>query len=103
SDLHSAYERSARLLAAIAAEIAASDAPAAILINGDVFELGNVVATRSAGAIDWTLLTRLAALAPTVLNIGNHEPDIENDLALVIAQANEIGIAVVSNIIDART
>src|SRR5690606_7808733 len=66
SDLHSAYERTAVLLAAIEAEIAGSAAPAAILINGDVFEMGNVVATRSLGEIDWTFLGRLAALAPTV-------------------------------------
>ena len=103
SDLHSAYERTAQLLAAIEAEIAASDAPAAILINGDVFELGNVVATRSGAEIDWAFLARLASLAPTVLNIGNHEPDIENDLAIVIAQANDLGITVLSNIVDART
>ncbi|MBN9333128.1 bifunctional metallophosphatase/5'-nucleotidase, partial [Devosia sp.] len=45
----------------------------------------------------------LAALAPTVLNIGNHEPDLDPDLANVIAQAQEIGITVVSNITDTRT
>lgn len=103
SDLHSAYERSAQLLAAVAAEIAANPAPAAILINGDVFELGNVVATRSDGAVDWRLLEKLARLAPTVLNIGNHEPDLINDLAQLIARARRAGITVVSNITDTRT
>jgi len=103
SDLHSAYERSAQLLAAVAAEIAASPAPAAILINGDVFELGNVVATRSEGAVDWKLLEKLARLAPTVLNIGNHEPDLINDLAQLIARARRVGLTVVSNITDTRT
>jgi 2',3'-cyclic-nucleotide 2'-phosphodiesterase (5'-nucleotidase family) len=103
SDLHSAYERSAQLLKAVAAEIASSPAPAAILINGDVFELGNVVATRSAGVVDWLLLRKLAALGPTVLNIGNHEPDFDNDLAAVVKKARDIGVAVVSNIVDART
>lgn len=103
SDLHSAYERSARLLAAIEAEIAASDVPAAILINGDVFELGNVVATRSAAVIDWALLSRLAALAPTVLNIGNHEPDIDTDLAVIVEKARAAGLVILSNIIDTRT
>lgn len=103
SDLHSAYERSAQLLAAVAAEIAASPAPAAILINGDVFELGNVVATRSEGAIDWKLLERLSRLAPTVLNIGNHEPDLINDLAQMIARARRAGLTVISNITDKRT
>ncbi|WP_423069284.1 metallophosphoesterase [Devosia sp. CN2-171] len=103
SDLHSAYERSAQLLAAVAAEIAANPAPAAILINGDVFELGNVVATRSEGAVDWKLLEKLSRLAPTVLNIGNHEPDLINDLAQMITRARRAGITVVSNITDTRT
>ena len=103
SDLHSAYEVSAQLLAAVAAEVEASEAPVAILINGDVFELGNVVATRSAGALDWALLEGFAALAPTILNIGNHEPDIDNDIHDVVAKAEERGISVVSNIIDSRT
>ena len=103
SDLHSAYERSAQLLAAVAAELAASPAPAAILINGDVFEAGNVVTMRSGGAVDWKLLERLSRLAPTVLNIGNHEPDLINDLAQVIARARRAGITVLSNITDTRT
>ncbi|WP_449394998.1 metallophosphoesterase [Devosia riboflavina] len=103
SDLHSAYERTAELLATLEAEVSGNPVPHIILINGDVFELGNVVAVRSAGIIDWTFLEAVAALAPTVLNIGNHEPDLDTDLANVIAQAEEIGITVVSNITDTRT
>ena len=103
SDLHSAYERSAQLLAAVAAEIASNPAPTAILINGDVFEMGNVVASRSAGAIDWLLLEKLSRLAPTILNIGNHEPDLINDLAQMIAKARAAGVTVLSNITDSRT
>jgi len=103
SDLHSAYERSAQLLAAVAAEVAASTGPCAILINGDVFELGNVVATRSEGAIDWAFLERLNRLAPTVLNVGNHEPDLINDLAQFITRARRAGVTVLSNITDTRT
>ena len=103
SDLHSAYERTAELLAMLESEVASNPVPHIILINGDVFELGNVVAVRSAGIIDWTFLEAVAALAPTVLNIGNHEPDLDSDLANVIAQAEEIGITVVSNITDTRT
>ncbi len=103
SDLHSAYERTSQLLAAVAAEIAASPVPAAILINGDVFEVGNVVAKRSEGEVDWKLLEKLARLAPTVLNIGNHEPDLINDLAQMIARARRAGITVLSNITDKRT
>lgn len=103
SDLHSAYERSAQLLAAVAAELAADPAPAAILINGDVFELGNVVAARSAGAVDWRLLEKLARLAPSFLNIGNHEPDLINDPAEMVARARAAGLTVLSNILDKRT
>lgn len=101
SDLHSAYERFPQLLAAVAAQV--KDGAELILINGDVFELGNVVATRSAGSVDWKFLEKLAALAPVVLNIGNHEPDFDNDLANFVAQAEEIGIFVVSTIVDSRT
>lgn len=103
SDLHSAYEVSAQLLAAVAAEVEASQGPVAILINGDVFELGNVVAVRSGGAIDWALLEGLSRLAPTVLNIGNHEPDLDNDLADFIPKAEQRGVTVISNILDSRT
>jgi 2',3'-cyclic-nucleotide 2'-phosphodiesterase (5'-nucleotidase family) len=101
SDLHSAYERTAQLYAAVAAEVGA--APAAILINGDIFESGNVVSKRSEGVIDWTFLGKLAKLAPTVLNIGNHEPDLINDLAEVVTKAKALGVTVVSNIGDTRT
>lgn len=103
SDLHSAYERTAELLATLESEVSGNPVPHIILINGDVFELGNVVAVRSAGIIDWAFLKALTALAPTVLNIGNHEPDLDPDLANVVAQAQDIGIVVVSNISDTRT
>ena len=103
SDLHSAYERIGQLLAAIETRIAADKAPHIILLNGDLFELGNAVATRSAGEIEWTFLTALAKLAPTVINIGNHEPDIDNDLANFVSRAQALGITVLSNIIDKRS
>ncbi|MBM7330680.1 MULTISPECIES: metallophosphoesterase [Hyphomicrobiales] len=103
SDLHSAYERIGQLLAAIETRIAADKAPHIILLNGDLFELGNAVATRSAGEIEWTFLAALAKLAPTVINIGNHEPDIDNDLANFVSRAQALGITVLSNIIDKRS
>lgn len=103
SDLHSAYERIGQLLAAIETRIAADKAPHIILLNGDLFELGNAVATRSAGEIEWTFLAALANLAPTVINIGNHEPDIDNDLANFVSRAQALGITVLSNIIDKRS
>lgn len=103
SDLHSAYERIGQLLAAIEARIAAEKVPHIILLNGDLFEIGNAVAARSAGEIEWTFLTALAGLAPTVINIGNHEPDIDNDLANFVTRAQALGITVLSNIIDKRS
>ncbi|MCS6760110.1 MAG: hypothetical protein MO852_15130, partial [Candidatus Devosia euplotis] len=64
SDLHSAYEHSAHLLAALRREVQDHAVPHIIAINGDVFEAGNVVASRSAGRIDWAPLEALASLAP---------------------------------------
>ena len=59
SDLHSAYERTGQLLAALEAEIAGSDVPHLIAIDGDIFEHGNVVSVRSGGVIDWAFLAEL--------------------------------------------
>lgn len=103
SDLHSAYERIGQLLAAIETHITADKTPHVILLNGDLFEIGNAVAARSAGEIEWTFLAALAKLAPTVINIGNHEPDIDNDLANFVSRAKALGITVLSNIIDKRS
>ena len=103
SDLHSAYERIGQLLAAIETHMAADKTPHVILLNGDLFEIGNAVAARSAGEIEWTFLAALAKLAPTVINIGNHEPDIDNDLANFVNRAKALGITVLSNIIDKRS
>jgi 2',3'-cyclic-nucleotide 2'-phosphodiesterase (5'-nucleotidase family) len=103
SDLHSAYERMGELLAAIESQIANASLPQIVLINGDIFESGNVVASRSGGAIDWAFLQALAKLAPVVVNIGNHEADLDNDLAHFVDLAGGLGITVLSNITDKRT
>lgn len=103
SDLHSAYERIGQLLAAIETRVAAHATPHIILLNGDLFEIGNAVAARSAGEIEWAFLAALAKLAPTVINIGNHEPDIDNDLANFVSRAQGLGVTVLSNIIDRRS
>lgn len=102
SDLHSAYERMGQVLAAVETQVR-DNGVNLILINGDVFESGNVAAARSQGQVDWAFLEQLAGLAPTVINIGNHEPDFDNDLANFVAQAEAIGIFVVSTIVDGRT
>ena len=103
SDLHSAYERTGQLLAALEAEVLRHKVPHVIAIDGDIFEHGNVVALRSGGAIDWAFLGELPKIAPTVVNLGNHDNDITLDLAEVVARLRGLGITVVSNIIDART
>ncbi|SEL92479.1 metallophosphoesterase [Xaviernesmea oryzae] len=103
SDLHSAYERMAELLQAVQTHVAAASRPQVILFNGDLFEIGNVVAARSGGEADWAFLGALAKLAPTVFNIGNHEPDLDNDLAHFVEKARSLGVTVLSNITDKRT
>ena len=103
SDLHSAYERTGQLLAALEAEIAGTKVPHLIAIDGDIFEHGNVVSVRSGGAIDWAFLGELPKLAPTVVNLGNHDNDLTPDLHEVVARMRSLGIIVVSNIVDART
>ncbi|MGH7025745.1 metallophosphoesterase [Brevundimonas sp.] len=103
SDLHSAYERTGQLLAALEAEIVGSDVPHLIAVDGDSFEHGNVVSVRSGGAIDWAFLGELPKLAPTVVNLGNHDNDLTPDLHEVVARMRGLGIGVVSNILDART
>lgn len=103
ADLHSAYDHLGQLLAAIESHVAATPRPCLVLFNGDLFEAGNVVASRSGGAIDWAFLKALADTAPTVFNLGNHEPDLDNDLAHFVTRAGELGITVLTNIIDGRT
>ena len=103
SDLHSAYERSAQLLAALRAEVRSRPVPHLIAIDGDIFEHGNAVSVRSEGAIDWAFLAALPAIAPTVVNLGNHDNDLTPDLHQVVARMRGLGITVISNIVDART
>ncbi|MEG1453833.1 metallophosphoesterase, partial [Brevundimonas sp.] len=103
SDLHSSYGRIAQLLAAFRAEVASSDAPHLIVVNGDSFEKGNVVSVRSEGAIDWAFMAELPKIAPTVFNLGNHDNDLVHDLHPVVARMRSLGLTVVSNLIDKRT
>jgi metallophosphoesterase superfamily enzyme len=86
SDMHSAYDRTAQLLAAFETEVRSNPVPHAIAINGDIFEHGNVVAQRSGGLVDWSLLAKLPRIAPTVVNLGNHDNDLTPDLAEVVTR-----------------
>ena len=78
ADQHSAYDRTAQLVSRVE-QLKAENAnvPLAILVDGDAFELGNVVAKQSGGAIDFAMFAAFAHLAPTIVNLGNHEPEFE--------------------------
>ncbi|HZH27321.1 MAG TPA: metallophosphoesterase [Azospirillaceae bacterium] len=103
SDLHSGYDRAAPTLAALDGMLALyRGVPALIVINGDVFERGNTVALRTEGLVDWAFLAALRRRAPVVLNIGNHEGALADDLVHVVASADAADLLVVSNIVDRR-
>lgn len=102
-DQHSAYERTAQLVATVDRLKAENPGlPLAILLNGDTLEYGNVVARRSAGAVDFALFAALARRAPTIVNLGNHEPEFF-DPAETASRLRATGIAVISNITDRST
>ena len=103
SELHSPYGRLAQLLAVMERRMAADPNPSLVLINGDVFEFGNVVSRRSDGVIDWAFLEALTRRAPVVLNLGNHDADLGDDMAGTVTRARGLGITVLSDIEDART
>jgi len=95
-DQHSAYERTAQLVARIdRLKAQHPGVPCAILLNGDSLEYGNVVARRTAGAIDFAMFAALAKRAPTILNFGNHEPEF-HDVAETIARLRAAGLVVIS-------
>lgn len=102
SDLHSAYGVLAPLLETMRRIVRRDAAPSLILLNGDLFEAGNVVARRTQGTLDWAFLEAVAKLAPTVINIGNHDADLIEDVAAAADRARALGITVVSNIVDKR-
>ncbi|MCA2013036.1 5'-nucleotidase C-terminal domain-containing protein [Cereibacter sphaeroides] len=103
ADLHSSYARLPQILAEIDRVIADSPVPVMITLNGDVFERGNAVALRSGGAADLAFLEALSRRAPVVLNLGNHETALVDDMASTVARLQGMGIEVVSNLLDRRT
>src|SRR4051812_41440303 len=102
-DQHSAYERTAQLVATIdQIKSEHSNLPAAILLDGDTFEYGDVIARRSSGAVEFAMFAALAQRAPTILNLGNHEPEFY-DLAETVRRVEATGVKVVTNIVDHTT
>ena len=95
-DLHSAYDRTAQFLAHVdRLRTENPGVPVAVLINGDTFELGNAVAKRSAGTVEFALFTALAARVPTVVNLGNHEPEF-HAVAETVAKIQATGAIVLA-------
>lgn len=96
ADLHSAYERSAQFVALVDAVRARHPGtPFAVAINGDTFELGNAVARRSEGEVDYAFLAALARRGPLIVNLGNHEPDF-HDVPETIRRLRAIGAQLVA-------
>lgn len=103
-DQHSAYERTAQFVAHVDRLKAENPGvPLAVLIDGDSLEYGNVVARRTAGAVDFALFAALARRAPTVLNLGNHEPEFY-DVPETVRRLTAAGLTVISgNLRDSAT
>lgn len=104
ADLHSPYARLPAILSAVRAVRAeAQGRPAALILNGDLFERGNVAALRSGAEADWAFLRALAAELPVYVNLGNHETAIEDDMAATVARITGAGAQPLGNLIDRRT
>ncbi len=103
-DLHSAYDRTAQFLAHVDRVRAENPGvPVAVLINGDTFELGNAVAKRSAGAVEFALFAALASRVPTIVNLGNHEPEFHG-VAESVARIQATGaIVLAGNVLNPAT
>ncbi len=102
-DQHSAYERTAQVVAAVDRLKAEHPGlPLAILLDGDTLENGNVVARRSRGSVDFAMFSALAKRAPTVVNLGNHETEFY-DLAETVSRIEATGARVVTNLTDRGT
>jgi 5'-nucleotidase / UDP-sugar diphosphatase len=102
-DQHSAYERTAQFVATVDRLKAENPGlPLAVLLDGDTLEYGNSVARRSGGAVDFAMFTAVAARAPTILNLGNHEPEFY-DLEETVKRIEATGVKVVGNIVNRAT
>lgn len=95
-DAHSAYERSAQVLGLVdRLKAQEPGVPLAMLINGDALEYGNLVARRTAGELDFAWFKALADRVPTVINLGNHEPEF-HDVAETVRRLEAAGLKVIS-------
>lgn len=96
ADQHSAYDRTAQFVAHVdRLRTENPGVPFAVLIDGDALEYGNVVARRTSGAVDFALFAALARRAPTVINLGNHEPEFY-DVPQTVKRLEATGLTVIS-------
>lgn len=102
-DQHSAYERTAQFVALVDRLRAEAPArPLAVLLDGDTMEHGNAVARRSGGAVEFAMFAALARRAPTILNLGNHDPEF-HDVAETVRRVETTGVRVISNLVSRAT
>jgi 5'-nucleotidase/UDP-sugar diphosphatase len=103
-DMHSAYEKSAAFVARVERlRTENPGVPLAVLIDGDTFELGNAVARRSEGTIEFAMLAALARRGPVILNLGNHEPEFFG-MAETVSRLRAAGVIVLGgNLRDPAT
>lgn len=100
ADTHSAYDTYGRIISAVSGILESSPAvPTYILVNGDLMETGVAVGLRNEGRLDWLFLEQLNALAPVIVNLGNHEFDFFSYQDF-IAGAEARGIEVIGGISD---
>lgn len=99
ADLHSSYDNFPGVLGRVQALVQEYDnATTYIILNGDLFEQGNLCTARTQGAIDWFFLEQLRACAPVIYNIGNHEFDFL-DPHDFLAEARARDVVVMSNML----
>ncbi len=107
ADLHSAYDQYESIISYVEEVVAKdfADTPVYILVNGDIFELGNALATRSEGMLDWFFLEELQATGDNVniiINLGNHEFDFLSP-QVFLEEADARGFIVIGNVINKTT
>jgi 2',3'-cyclic-nucleotide 2'-phosphodiesterase (5'-nucleotidase family) len=99
ADLHSSYDNFPGVLGRVQSLVREYEGVKAyILLNGDLFEQGNLCTTRTQGSVDWFFLEQLQACAPVVYNIGNHEFDFL-DPHDFLHEAQSRGVTVLSNLL----
>lgn len=97
-DQHSSYDRAPQFVALVdQVKSAHPGLPVAVLLDGDTQEYGNALARRTGGELDFATYAALAKRAPTVVNVGNHEPEFY-DLAETVRRITATGVQVVSNL-----